>query len=281
MVVSATVGFQVIFSAAASLIEAIIKKSIDLNDVWFFIVLTLVAGGILSWVASYFLNKLNRSKINKVLLVIIGMITSVSAVSMVVNIVLGYINFGSEYMIAVDDFCHEWLTIVYLLCIGYLYRGLIRCKRWRKTWSGYKLSPVPLLSLLTRLRTQYSCYTLVVLQLFLQPGYCQPYIIHCLPFEAVQNYWLLRLRWKFRVSQRSYLLHIWHLVEEWSGLTLLFGLRWSLHIRHRFEYHICCFLLWLFLFGLLHFLLGLFQRLQHLPVYLVIERWRKVTLLST
>ena len=107
MVVSATVGFQVIFSAAASLIEAIIKKSIDLNDVWFFIVLTLVAGGILSWVASYFLNKLNRSKINKVLLVIIGMITSVSAVSMVVNIVLGYINFGSEYMIAVDDFCHE------------------------------------------------------------------------------------------------------------------------------------------------------------------------------
>lgn len=67
--------------------------------------ITLVVGGILSFIASYFLNKLNRAKINKVLLVIIGMITSVSAISMVVNIILGYINFGSEYMISVDDVC--------------------------------------------------------------------------------------------------------------------------------------------------------------------------------
>ena len=73
--------------------------------VWFFIVLTLVAGGILSFVASYFLNKLDRNKINKVLLIIIGLITSVSALSMVVNIVISYINFGSDYMIAIDDVC--------------------------------------------------------------------------------------------------------------------------------------------------------------------------------
>ena len=139
---------------------------------------------------------------------------------------------------------------------------------------------MPLLPFLTRLSTQYRCYTLVVLQLFLQPGYCQSYIIHCLPLEAVQNNWLLRLRWKLRVSQRSYFLHIWHFVEEWSGFALLFGLGWSLHIGHRFKYHVCCFLLWLFLFGLLHLLLSLFQGLQHLPVYLVIERWRKVTLFS-
>ena len=107
IVVSATVGFQVIFSAAASLLEAIIKDSIDLNVVWFFIVITLVLGGILSFIASYFLNKLNRAKINKVLLVIIGLITSVSALSMIVNIVLGYINFGAEYMISVDNVCEE------------------------------------------------------------------------------------------------------------------------------------------------------------------------------
>ena len=107
IVVSATVGFQVIFSAAASLLEAIIKDSIDLNVVWFFIVITLVLGGILSFIASYFLNKLNRAKINKVLLVIIGLITSVSALSMIVNIVLGYMNFGAEYMISVDDVCEQ------------------------------------------------------------------------------------------------------------------------------------------------------------------------------
>ena len=105
IVVSATVGFQVIFSAAASLLEAIIKDSIDLDVVWFFIVLTLVAGGILSFIGSYFLNKLNRTKINKVLLIIIGLITSVSALSMVVNIVLSYMNFGADYMIAIDDVC--------------------------------------------------------------------------------------------------------------------------------------------------------------------------------
>lgn len=141
---------------------------------------------------------------------------------------------------------------------------------------------MPLLPLLTRLRTQYSCYTLIVLQLFLQPGYCQPYIIHCrLPLEAVQNHWLLWLRWKFRICQWSYLLHIWHFVEEWSGLTLLFGLGWSLHIGHWFEYHVCYFFLSFFLFGLLHLLLGLFQRLQHLPIYLVIERRRKITLFSS
>ena len=75
--------------------------------VWFFIVLTLVGGGILSFIASYFLNKLNRAKINKVLLIIVGLLTSVSALSMVVNIILGYINFGADYMIAVDDVCKE------------------------------------------------------------------------------------------------------------------------------------------------------------------------------
>ena len=57
-------------------------------------------------------------------MIIIGLITSTSALSMVVNIVLGYMNFGADYMIAVDDVCQEWFEI-YLYDIMLLWRKSI------------------------------------------------------------------------------------------------------------------------------------------------------------
>jgi uncharacterized membrane protein YfcA len=105
LVVSATVGFQVVFAAAASLAEALINGKIPVSVVIFFFLLTFVAGGILSFISNYFISKLNRAKVNKIMVGIVGCLTSVSALSMVFNIFLSYSSFGSHYMIAVDDFC--------------------------------------------------------------------------------------------------------------------------------------------------------------------------------
>jgi uncharacterized membrane protein YfcA len=60
IVASATVGFQVVFAAAASLCEALARGSIAWSTVVFFFVLALVAGGILSFVAGHFVGKLER-----------------------------------------------------------------------------------------------------------------------------------------------------------------------------------------------------------------------------
>jgi len=60
---------------------------------------TFIGGGILSFIAGYFIGKLNRTKVNKILMIIVGSLTGVSALSMVLNIILGYVNFGSAYMV--------------------------------------------------------------------------------------------------------------------------------------------------------------------------------------
>ena len=70
--------------------------------VGFFFLITFIGGGILSYIAGYFIGKLNRTKVNKILMIIVGSLTGVSALSMVLNIVLGYINFGSTHMISID-----------------------------------------------------------------------------------------------------------------------------------------------------------------------------------
>ena len=59
----------------------------------------------MSFIALYFINKLNRLKVNKVLMIIVGSLTGVSAISMVINIIISYKNFGAAYMISIDDFC--------------------------------------------------------------------------------------------------------------------------------------------------------------------------------
>ena len=105
MVVSATCGFQVVFSGAASLCEALIKGDITIGVAGFFFLLTFIGGGGLSFITNYFIAKLDRKKINKILLIVIGSLTAVSTLSMVINIVISYLNFGSHYMISIDSFC--------------------------------------------------------------------------------------------------------------------------------------------------------------------------------
>ena len=95
MVVTATCGFQVVFSGAASLIESIARGDSDMAVVGLFFGLTFVGGGILSFITHHFIDKMDKAGINKVLMLVIAGLTGVSTLSMVVNIVLNYISFGS------------------------------------------------------------------------------------------------------------------------------------------------------------------------------------------
>ena len=71
----------------------------------FFFGLTFIFGGLLSYITAHIVNKQDRSKINKILMGIVGTLTGISALSMVLNIIISYNNFGSDYMISIDDFC--------------------------------------------------------------------------------------------------------------------------------------------------------------------------------
>ena len=72
-----------------------VKETIPLDVVGFFFMITFVGGGILTYIVSYFVRKLNRTKVNKILMLIVGSLTGTSALSMVLNIALGYVNFGA------------------------------------------------------------------------------------------------------------------------------------------------------------------------------------------
>ena len=105
IVTSATVGFQVVFAAAASLCESLARGNIIFETVIFFFLLTFVAGGVLSFIAGRLVGKLNRERVNMILVGIVACLTCASAVSMVINIALGYINFGAHFMITSNYHC--------------------------------------------------------------------------------------------------------------------------------------------------------------------------------
>ena len=103
--VSAIVGFQLTFSAAAAVCEAIVIGSIPFEVIGLFFGLTLIAGGILSFLLNRWVQSQNRTKINKILVGIVGSLTGMSAISMIINIIISYNTFGSDYMISIDDIC--------------------------------------------------------------------------------------------------------------------------------------------------------------------------------
>jgi uncharacterized membrane protein YfcA len=105
VVVAATVGFQVAFAAAASLCQALATDTIELDVVGFFFVVTLVLGGALSYLVNHFVKKMDRDRVNMTLVAIVAGLTSMSALSMVLSIVLGYVNFGSDYMNSSSGLC--------------------------------------------------------------------------------------------------------------------------------------------------------------------------------
>ena len=98
IVVTATVGYQILFSNSASLLEAFITNEILLSDAGFFIGLTLIGGGILSYISLRLIKKLNQNKTNQVLMLIVGCLTGSSVLALIVNIILSYKNFGKNFM---------------------------------------------------------------------------------------------------------------------------------------------------------------------------------------
>ena len=71
----------------------------------FFFGLALVGGGILTFISNRLMKDFNRSKVNKVLMGMIGSLTTMSSISLVINIIISYKSFGSAYMISIADFC--------------------------------------------------------------------------------------------------------------------------------------------------------------------------------
>ena len=76
-----------------------------MGEVGLFFVLTFVAGGSVSYIVQVLLERLDQKGKNKAVMLVIGILTAVSALSMVVNIGLSYASFGSDYMINIEPIC--------------------------------------------------------------------------------------------------------------------------------------------------------------------------------
>lgn len=96
-----------VFAAAASLCQALATDRIEMGVVGLFIGITLIGGGACSYLLGLFVNKMEREKVNMVLVGIVASLTCMSALSMAINVVLGYVNFGREFMEAADGICHD------------------------------------------------------------------------------------------------------------------------------------------------------------------------------
>ena len=70
-------------------------NEITLGVAGFFILLTLVPGGILTFFARRVLNRFSQIKINQCLMLIVFCLVTCSALALIVSIVLGYLEFGA------------------------------------------------------------------------------------------------------------------------------------------------------------------------------------------
>ena len=95
IVASAIVGFQLVFSAAVSLTQAYSKGQIPLDEMGFYLGLTFVAGGICSHIASLIVRRMDKDRVNKILVGIIGTLTCISAVTLTISTGVSYKLFGS------------------------------------------------------------------------------------------------------------------------------------------------------------------------------------------
>lgn len=94
-----------VFSALVSITQAYSKGQLTLLDIGFFIGVTFVAGGILSHIVSNILKKMDKNKVNRVLVCIVGCLTCSSAISMLLSTGLGFKMFGNAYMTQPGNFC--------------------------------------------------------------------------------------------------------------------------------------------------------------------------------
>lgn len=89
-----------IFGGLGSLCEALVTDEITLDVAGFFLGITFVVGGALSYLSITFVKKLNENKRNQVLMLIVGFLTGFSTLALIGNIILSYRLFGAEFMIS-------------------------------------------------------------------------------------------------------------------------------------------------------------------------------------
>ena len=63
-----------------------------------FIGITFIGGGILSFITMTVIKRFSQNKTNQILMLIVGCLTGSSVIALIVNIVLGYKNFGTTFM---------------------------------------------------------------------------------------------------------------------------------------------------------------------------------------
>ena len=105
IVASAIVGFQVVFSAIISTTQAWSKGQITIQEIGFFIGVTFIVGGIFSHIIATILRRMDKNKVNRVLVCIVGILTCSSSVAMVVSTGVSFKLFGSPYMVSPGNFC--------------------------------------------------------------------------------------------------------------------------------------------------------------------------------
>lgn len=106
-IVSATVGYQVVFAGSASLVQASITQSIRSDVAILFFLVTFVIGGVLSFLLKKFVGQLEQIKVNLTLLFIVFMLVTVSVLALVASIVMGYLQFGAANMQDVPFSCNH------------------------------------------------------------------------------------------------------------------------------------------------------------------------------
>ena len=71
----------------------------------FFFGVTFIIGGILSYFTNRVVARYNISRVNQIIMIVVGSLCGGGAVSMVANIGISYANFGAEYMVSPPFSC--------------------------------------------------------------------------------------------------------------------------------------------------------------------------------
>ena len=94
-----------LFPASASLAQSLSNNKISIGDAAFLFGIAFIGGGIVTHITSHFIKKMNKNRVNKIVVGIIATLTMVSSICMIINTILSFNTFGSEYMVNIQDFC--------------------------------------------------------------------------------------------------------------------------------------------------------------------------------
>jgi uncharacterized membrane protein YfcA len=104
-VVTATVGYQVVFAGSASTLQAYITNSLPGDVILLFFLETFILGGILTFIAKRIVSKFSVIKVNVCLMLIVTCLVTCSVFALIASVILGYIQFGAANMQDVPFHC--------------------------------------------------------------------------------------------------------------------------------------------------------------------------------